>query len=598
MAFQLFTIDAPAGVNLSIEPSQLNPKIWDEASNITFRHGKTFKCNGFEEGFGEAKTLPEIIVPLRDDSQEFYWWAYAGKQTSDTNPDGAYKIYKVTSRGVHDDVTPTGEGGVDVIKVANIWDPPKWSGDTLNGTPFLCLEKPYVWAGDKFEPMSKFPQFLSFRNMRTYKNFIIGLNFATDGRTAQEGLEGFSEWKQGVHQDAIWWSHDIASDSLQVEEDSKSLWCDADANRNSGWNFLGGGGGPIVDGKSMRDSFIIYRERSVWQMSFIGGLEVFSFKELFNDVGALSQNCIAEVDGQHFVIGHSDVYLHNGIQKQSICDAVVRKAIFERVDPKFVNNIFASVDYANKEFWVCIPELRTADVPDYIRGSCNVAFVYNWQEQTWSKRDIPDILCSTYTILDLPQSDISWLAPEEEASWTSAQDTWLSSEFRYNPSDWGFAMGSVHQKPHNSTEGWVDDNYWFDLNFWDEEERDTTSYKIFTSIEESTYDGLEFEGIVEKKWMTLGDYTDTSMVHKIYPLVRGTEGGTVGGVVDVYMSGTKTILESPSWKKIGRFDAAKMTKLSCRVSGNFIHVRFVIPEEYRSQIRGFTMEWDKIGRRA
>lgn len=595
--FQLFTIDAPAGVNFSREPSQLNPQLWDEAHNVTFRHGKTFKNRGFEEGFGSAVTLPEIIVPLRDDSNRYYWWAYAGKQRkldeATGKPTEEDKIYKVISSRVHDDVTPTG----GVITPKGIWLPERWTGDSLNGTPYLCKEKPYVWndANNRFEVMNKFPNFLSFKTMRTFRNFLVGLNFHTTDD--EPDVEGFSSWSPGTHQNALWWSHDIAGTSLQVGEKEKSLWCDSDPNRNSGWNYLGGTGGPIVDGKSMRDSFIIYRERSVWQMTFVGGINIFNFKELFDDAGVLSINCVEEVEGQHFVVGQSDVYVHNGVSKKSIVDGVVRRAIFENISADHVDRVFTSVDYANKEFSVNVPWHRPEGDP--YAGSCNIAFVYNWEEQTWSRRDIPDLLCSTYTILSIPDDDSRWIAETEFQPWTSAQDTWLNTTSRYNAADWGSAMGSMRSIKYDSgfVNDWVEEQDWAEDAIWDETERSQDSYHIFTGIDECLYNGEDFEAIVEKKWMTMGDYTDSTFVSKIFPFVRGTASTGIGAQVEVYMSGTNRITDDPSWKYIGLFDAAKMDKLSCRISGEFIHVKFVIPKSSRAEIRGYSLEWQKIGRR-
>ena len=93
--------------------------------------------------------------------------------------------------------------------------------------------------------------------------------------------------------------------------------------------------------------------------------------------------------------------------------------------------------------WFCIPEATTN-----IDGKCNIAYVYNWEEGTWSRRDIPNTLCSTYTILSISEDDISWVAEAEggplsasnEATnptlpgctWEEATDAWVDSAFKYN----------------------------------------------------------------------------------------------------------------------------------------------------------------------
>lgn len=610
--FQQLRVEAPAGVNFAREQAQLDPQIWDNAENVTFRHGITKKCSGYEEGFGTAYTTPEVIVPLRDDSQQYYWWVYAGKKTL-PDPTGAYtskedKIYRITSKQVHEDVTPVGGVTPDVL----FYDDIKWSGDTINGVPYLCKSKPYLWdvSSAKFRPMRGFPEHVSFKVMRTYRNFMVGLNFATKDfagdniANEEKAWCGFGPWNAGIHQNAIWWSHDVVGSDLDPRASVEvgdggwngttkigySMWRDADPTKNSGWNFLGGSGGPIVDGRSMRDSFIIYRERSVWQMTYIGGINVFSFKELFNDAGALSEHCIADVEGQHFVVGQSDVYIHNGVQKQSVADGVVRRDLFNSIDPEYIDNVFVSTSYKDKELWVCFPEATTNH-----KGACNVAFVFNWEEKHWSRRDIPDLTCGTYTILSIPTNDIAWDAPGEEASWDelSQEEVWLSSYSKYSASNWGTAFGSKYEILPGSTKEslWGDKKPWFDSHDWNKE-ISQSKYFIYTSQSfEPKFNGSDFEAFVEKRWLDMGDRSDTTFVNKIYPLVRG-------GSVDVYMAGTSVIQDTPVWKFQGSFDGSKDTKLSTRVSGNFIHVKFVIPKLSQAEIRGYWLEWSKIGRRA
>ena len=605
--FQQLKVEAPAGVNFAREQAQLNPQIWDNAENVTFRHGITKKCSGYEEGFGPAYTTPEVIVPLRDDSQQYYWWVYAGRKTV-PNSSGVYdkpeeKLYRITSKQVHEDVTPTDGVANDDLFYEDV----KWTGDTINGVPYLCKSKPYLWdvSTTKFRPMRGFPEHVSFKVMRTYRNFMVGLNFATKDFAGSNIADeekpwcGFGPWNTGVHQNAIWWSHDVVGSGLDPssedwKDDTKigpSMWRDADPTKNSGWNFLGGSGGPIVDGRSMRDSFIIYRERSVWQMTYIGGINVFSFKELFNDAGALTENCIADVEGQHFVVGQSDIYIHNGVQKQSVADGIVRRELFNSIDPAYIDNVFVTASYKDKELWVCIPEATTNK-----EGACNVAYVFNWEEKHWSRRDIPDLTCGAYTILSIPEKDITWDAPGEENSWDelAQEESWLASYSKYSASNWGAAYGSKREiLPGGGYNIWDDRERWFDSSVWDEGKEITESqYFIYTSQSfEPKFNGSDFESFVEKRWLDMGDRTDATFVNKVYPLVRG-------GSVDVYMAGTSVIHDNPVWKFQGTFDGSRDTKLSTRVSGNFVHIRFVIPKQSQAEIRGYWLEWSKIGRRA
>ncbi|KAB2362968.1 hypothetical protein F8B21_30935, partial [Escherichia coli] len=95
------------------------------------------------------------------------------------------------------------------------------------------------------------------------------------------------------------------------------------------------------------------KEDSVYSMRYIGGLFIFQFQQLFNDVGILGPNCAVEFDGNHFVVGHGDVYVHNGVQKQSVIDAQVRKFFFSDINPDNYQRPFVLADHVNTEMWVC-----------------------------------------------------------------------------------------------------------------------------------------------------------------------------------------------------------------------------------------------------
>lgn len=549
MTYMRYKVEKPSGVNFSLEPSQLDSPVWDNANEVSFKHGITKKVSGYEQGFGPTGELgdgsiyPETILPLRDDSGEYYWWAYAS-----TEPTGEGRLHRIQSKDAHTEVTPT--GGIPA-------EPDfRWNGDSINGVPYFTKAKPYVWNGtNEFEALSTFPNHVKANLIRTYGNHMVALNFETTDFTPDpqdEYYKNFGPWTSGQHQSAVWWSHEIAGKDLNVS------WADADPTKESGWVFLGGSGGPILGGKSLRESFIIYRERSVWQMSYVGGIRVYSFKELFNDVGALGQDCVAEIDGNHFVVGQSDVYMHNGVRKESVADGVIRKEIFKTIDPDHIDKVFVAIRYQEKEAWVCVPENVTNN-----NGRCNVAFVYNWEERHWSRRSMPDSICSTYTILSIAEDDITWEAPSELETWVEASDTWLEASWKYNSSQWGLAFGGATT---------------------------TGDGAIFTSITDNKFNGDNFTAGVEKKWMDMEDYSTTKTMNKIWPLVRG-------GEVDIWVAGSEVTSQAPRWRYVGRFDPDVRANLGCTATGKYLHVKMEIPPESRAEIRGYWIEYKPTGAR-
>ena len=239
MAFEVYKVDQPKGVNFTREPSQLPAQVWDEARNVTFRHGITKKVTGYEQGFGktgvvnDSSVYPESILSLRDDTQAYYWWAYAAFDSS-----GKAIINRIISEQYHVDVTPSTNITRDSVH--------EWSNDSINAVPYFTYKQPYKWNGvDTFERYTYFPDHVKFRMLRTYKNFHIGMNFETadfdpaspyagwgsaitDVTERKEYAKTFGSWNAGQHQNAVWWSSDV------IGKDTDVSWSDADPTKSSG----------------------------------------------------------------------------------------------------------------------------------------------------------------------------------------------------------------------------------------------------------------------------------------------------------------------------------------------------------------------------
>jgi hypothetical protein len=382
---------------------------------------------------------------------------------------------------------------------------------------------------------------------------------------------GWGSWPTNrVHQDGVWWSHPTEGEGVDV------TWQDANPLAQSGWNFLGGSGGPIVDAKQLRDSFIIYRESSVWQMTNVGGVFVMKFQELFNDAGILGLDCILEVEGEHIVIGQSDVYRHNGVRKQSIIDEVMREELFATINPNHYDKVFIVGDYKHNQAWVCVPSIAKEHrkVGGAADQSCDVAFVYDWVGNTWTKRDIPNLTTSIFTILSLPAEDNTWGGGEWGHSWKEQEQddrSWASTFFKYNPADWGLAMAS-------------------------------TDGAIFTQIESTIFDGEGYTATVIKEGLDFGQADLTKHVSRIFPIVRD-------GIVEVrarmrmgieagkLLDDTGSKGDLGSVESLGFFNPATMNHISCRLSGRYMDLQFIIPEDSAAKIQGYRIEVDINGRR-
>ena len=132
------------------------------------------------------------------------------------------------------------------------------------------------------------------------------------------------------------------------------------------------------------------------------------------------------------------------------------------------DSVFVISDYKNKEVIIAVPSLSkwqdySTSEKQANAGTCDLGYVFNWVENTWSKRDLPNITNAIYTILSVSEDDVTWEAdteggidpddpgyPDSPAEfpfnpgvqWREAVDQWRGSYFKYNPADWGVAMTS------------------------------------------------------------------------------------------------------------------------------------------------------------
>jgi hypothetical protein len=79
-------------------------------------------------------------------------------------------------------------------------------------------------------------------------------------------------------------------------------WATDSTTNSAGENIVNEMQHAIVDGVSLRNSFILYCTDSVWQMDYVGGDLIYDFTQLFKDRGILNANCAIEAGGQHFVL--------------------------------------------------------------------------------------------------------------------------------------------------------------------------------------------------------------------------------------------------------------------------------------------------------
>jgi len=132
-------------------------------------------------------------------------------------------------------------------------------------------------------------------------------------------------------------------------------------------------------------------------MQYIGPPYIFRFQKLSSYAGLLANNCVTSFPGGHIFMSNNDVLRHSGGEPVSICTGRMQKWIFNNIDGNYYNRSFLLSHPSYNEIWICFPQTGF-QFP-------NVAAVWNWQEDTWAVRDLPNVSCGTVGVFDSVGSD-------------------------------------------------------------------------------------------------------------------------------------------------------------------------------------------------
>jgi hypothetical protein len=236
-------------------------------------------------------------------------------------------------------------------------------------------------------------------SMRAYKDFLVALN------VTKTGVEypGMIKWSDAAQVGAPPTNWDVASPASLAGE-----------------LILNDLKGVLLDGAPLADSFIIYGDNQTFRMDFVGEPFIFRTSLLFDDSGAIAPNCSVNHDGRHYVFGKDDIFVHDGMQKQTIASGKIKDFLFSDIDYVNRGKCFAYHDKINDEIGFCYVSVSD-DAPwtsDVTLG-CNRAAVYNYRYDTWTFVDLPGAIAWNTTA---QAPDLVWEA--SEGIWADSTSSW------------------------------------------------------------------------------------------------------------------------------------------------------------------------------
>ena len=244
----------------------------------------------------------------------------------------------------------------------------EWHGSKNAETYILNngkLDLPHTWdttdvSLNAMIPMVGWPANYTCSFMDSFKNFIVAGDVQVDGND-RFGL--------------VKWSHPRAPGDSQI------FWDFTDPTILAGENDLAVSSREMTGIQQLKDLMMIYFDRLVVRMQFVGGQFVMNFETVFRDDGAVSARSMVEVNGVAFVFGTKEVYQHDGYQKTSISDLRMTRHIQNNTDPKRAVDVAYYAINNEVMFLVRTPVGQTELDGDRI-------FVFNLIHNAWTEVDV------------------------------------------------------------------------------------------------------------------------------------------------------------------------------------------------------------------
>jgi hypothetical protein len=514
------------GVIRDTPAHKLPANVWTDARGVRFYDNAVWKAFGQETVLGTPTVDPYYLYHHLGPSNNY--WAYPGLE----------KIY-ATDGIAHNDITRS-VGGDYTGSANDIWQATHLGGIEIfnNG-----LDEPQAWInpalGTPVVDLANWPATTSARTIKSFKQYLIALNVT----------------KSGTHFPyLVKWSH--VADPGTVP----SSWDETDPALDAGEYPLAETGGHILDGVSLQDQFLIYKEDQTWTMSYIGGRFIFSLVKRF-DTGIVSSRCVVEYKAKHYVATAEDILVHDGFQQESLLDDRMRRWYVGQVDPDYANRQFMVYNEREHELWMCLPQAGH-EYP-------NIALVVNMKDGT---QDIRDLDHPTYIAT----------GPYEAGAGNTTYDSQLT-KFDLMQGTFGQRIGKPGTK------------------------RLVGSHRLGTARfvlydEGFGNEGNDFRGYCERTSMPLGgvsrdgvpvmDASTVKQVNEIWPELR-IQNGTE---VDVYVGGQDTLNDPITWEGPLPFTVGADDKVDCCTTGRYLSFRFETTDMAQWKLDSYAVNLEVLGR--
>lgn len=487
-------------------------------NNVSFHDGRLGKALGYVEEIAVA------AAPTHVQS-----WLYAGNNTLVVGT--LNKIYRFDGSSVSN-VTKTSDA-------TNYANSTRWQSAQIGVAVLMnngSQAPQYMYpSGTRFADLPAWPSTLISACVKPYKSFLIMAGYEL----------GSSKYPYTVR-----WSDAYDPASVPSDYDISST------TNLAGENILSGNNGELIDQLTLNNSQIIYAERGVFAMDFVGAPFVFNFREIFADDGLMNRGACASFVNSHLVVGHHDIYVHDGQQKNSIADKKVRKTFYN--DVADTRSVFCQTVNSRSEVWICYADADAAD-----RQNANRALVYNWTQNAFTFIDLPDVRSLTVSAAIDPSG--GW--DDVSGSWADSSNYWSNSSQTNEANALSvFAAGYVDSKV-------------FKMN-----ESHSANGAVLSSFLETTK--IDLDSVTGRPTNTI------KQINGILPQIEGV------GVIEISIGISQSPQDAIDWQTTVSYNVETDHKIDVRSSGRYFALRIASAntEDYW-RITGLDIDMSEVSAR-
>jgi hypothetical protein len=283
-------------------------------------------------------------------------------------------------------------GGAYATSAEDWWEMVQW-GETVIATNFIDSPQVITLGGANFAALAGTPP--KARHIAVVRDFVVTGNVNYGGTSYPNRM-----YWSGINNSADW---TIAA----------STQCDIqDLQGDGGWiqKIIGGEYG------------LVFQERAVWKMTYVGSPVIFQFDQIERNRGAYAPQGVIGWGNMVFFLADDGFYMIvGGSPAQPIGAGKVDKFFLNDLQTAYAYAINAAIDPTNKLVMWAYPGSGATS------ATCNSIIIYNWAVKRWSIVQGLSMECFTryaatgYTLegLDAVDSNLDTLTPSLDSRvWT------------------------------------------------------------------------------------------------------------------------------------------------------------------------------------